>query len=563
MSNKPSPGRSQEPPVQEQENEAFRDARAGMRPRSWLGPLLALTTVALLVLLIGELLDGGRGLLAALRHPESSIGSNTLGNVGQVVAQVLGVAISVVAIIVELAANRYTHRLTELFFRARSNFVVMGLFVISGMQALWVSFTYTSSYVPSVSTALSMVLMSVSVLALLPYFAYVSAFVKPLNILNRIRSQTQRTIERGPRGSSPEQAEQVQYLAADGVVQLSDIAMNSMVNQEKGISMAAVNALGDLMLQYLEFKGSLTEAWFRVGREVSGNPDFISLTDAARSEVERNRTWFEFMVLRQYEGIYRGAVNSYREICYLLAINTRRLAEAALERKDEPTFDVAVKFFNTYLRATINAHDVRTAYNVLNQYRLLAEWALRRGNAKVAITIANYFKYYGQLAFNSDLGFILETTAYDLCTLNELAFDLKIPERAELLNVFLQVDKESETGEKDAALRGVRKAQIKLAAYYLFYGDIDAAREIYRDMADENAARLISIREELLAVESPYFWEITDRGTNFDWMPPEHRRRVLEFFTWFGDKLPAHSAGKGRPAADTDPRPEPARPAAS
>lgn len=524
------------------ETAALRDARLGARPRSWLGPLLVLSVVAVGVLLVGELLDGGRGLLNAIRHPESSIGSNTLGNVGQVVAQVLGVAISVVAIIVELAANRYTHRLTELFFRARSNFVVMGLFVISGMQALWVSFTYTSSYVPSASTALSMILMSVSVLALLPYFAYVSAFVKPLNVLNRIRSQTQKLIERGPRDHSQEQCEHVQYLAADGVVQLSDIAVNSMVNQEKGISMAAVNALGDLMLQYLDTKGSLAELWFRVGAEVSGNPDFISLTDGARGEIERNRTWFEFMVLRQYEAIYRSALNNYREICYLLTINTRRLAEAALERKDKPTFDVTIKFFNTYLRATINGHDVRTAYNVLNQYRLLAEWALRRGDAKVAITIANYFKYYGQLAFNSDLGFILETSAYDLCTLNELAFDLKIPERAELLAVFLQVDKESEAVEKEAALRGVRKAQIKLAAYYLSHGDVAAAREIHHDMAEEQPARLTSIREELMAVESPYFWEITDRGTNFDWMPPERKRRVLEFFAWFGDKLPEPSA---------------------
>lgn len=516
------------------------DERSGPRTSTWLGPLVALASVALAVLVIGELFDGGRGLLAALRRPDPSIGSNTLGNVGQVVAQVLGVAISVVAIIVELAANRYTHRLTELFFRARINFIVMGLFVISGMQALWVSFTYTQSYVPSAATFLSMILMSISVLALLPYFAYVSAFVKPLNVLHRIRSETQELIERGPRRDTVEKSEQVQHSAADGVAQLSDIAMNSMVNQEKGISMAAVNTLADLMLEYLEGKSALKKDWFLVGAEVSGNPDFISLTDSARSEIEKNRTWFEFLILRQYEALYRGAVNNYREICYLLATNTRRLAEAALLRGDEPTFDVAIKFFNTYLRATINNHDVRTAYNVLNQYRLLAEWSLHHGAARVAVTIANYFKYYGQLAFSMDLGFILETTAYDLCTLNELAFDLHIPERTALLHVFLQVDKESEGVEKEAALRGVRKAQVKLAAYYLFHGDESAAREIYRDMANEQAARLTSIREELMAVDSPHFWEITDRGTNFDWMPPECRSRVLEFFSWFGEKLPPH-----------------------
>ena len=46
----------------------------------------------------------------------------------------------------------------------------------------------------------------------------------------------------------------------------------------------------------------------------------------------------------------------------------RRWAPATARRSA-----LAVKFMNTYLRATLNARDVRTAYNVLNQYRQLAE----------------------------------------------------------------------------------------------------------------------------------------------------------------------------------------------
>ena len=40
---------------------------------------------------------------------------------------------------------------------------------------------------------------------------------------------------------------------------------------------------------------------------------------------------------------------------------------------------LVVKFFNTYLRATLNARDVRTAYNILNQYRILTEEIIRAG----------------------------------------------------------------------------------------------------------------------------------------------------------------------------------------
>jgi hypothetical protein len=243
--------------------------------------------------------------------------------------------------------------------------------------------------------------------------------------------------------------------------------------------------------------------------------------------------------MRQYQTIYGAALNEYRELNYLISKNVRELAEGAMERADRAVIDLAVKFLNTFIRATINARDVRTAYNVLNQYRLLAEDSLRRGEGRVAVAVARYFKYYGQLAFHMDLGFILETAAYDLCALNELAFDLKARERSELLRVFLQVDKEGEGAKKEAALRGVRKAQVKLATYYLQRGDDQSAREVYRDMQNEQPARLASIRDELLGVDSPYFWEVTDRGTNFDWLSPERKARLMEFFEWFGDQLPA------------------------
>jgi hypothetical protein len=66
-------------------------------------------------------------------------------------------------------------------------------------------------------------------------------------------------------------------------------------------------------------------------------------------------------------------------------------------------------------------------------------------------------------------------------------------------------------------------------------------------MSGEQPARLDSIRGELLAIRSSEFWEISDRGANFDYLPPKRKRRMLEFFGWFGDRLaplpePAHEA---------------------
>ena len=61
------------------------------------------------------------------------------------------------------------------------------------------------------------------------------------------------------------------------------------------------------------------------------------------------------------------------EMAHVVAIDTRYVGEAALAAGDREVLALTVKFLNTYLRAALNARDVRTAYNVLNQYRQLAE----------------------------------------------------------------------------------------------------------------------------------------------------------------------------------------------
>ena len=83
-------------------------------------------------------------------------------------------------------------------------------------------------------------------------------------------------------------------------------------------------------------------------------------------------------ILRKYQTLYNEALNKMRDINYLIAINTRHIAEAALNAHNKELFDVVVKFFNTYLRATINANDIRTSYNILHQYRQLGELVLTR-----------------------------------------------------------------------------------------------------------------------------------------------------------------------------------------
>jgi len=242
--------------------------------------------------------------------------------------------------------------------------------------------------------------------------------------------------------------------------------------------------------------------------------------------------------MRQYLGIYNEALSSMRDICYLVAIDTRYIGEAAGEAKDEELMTLVFRYMNSYLRATLNAREVRTAYNILNQYRLLIEAMLRQGHGKVAIEAVKHMQYYGHVSFDMKLTFVTETIAYDVSSLCQYAHELEADVEQQMLDYFLELDRPLAVRSQEKGLLGVRKAQVKLAAYYLLVSQTDKARLIAEDMASEPPERLLAIRAELERVTSKDFWEIIDRGRNFEYMPPRQRSKMIEFFGWLNIGTP-------------------------
>ncbi len=504
--------------------------------KSSAGPLIALISigsVSALLCVVTGIVDFAGSHVPLTKIFFNAIQHGAVSGLPEVIIGILGVSITVVAIIVELASNRYTARITDLFMSSGVNVTILSFFVVTGMLCLWVTVTTgTNDAVPHVGSVVTIIFVTVCLLLLLPYFAFVFHFLNPHNIIDRMAGSVFHAITVG--GVNRAQPARMKANAVRGIEQLSDLASGAIESKDKVVCMHAVDALGRLTCDYLDVKPELHPEWFTLTTEMRDNPDFVSMQADVLRKIEDRHYWMEMKILRQYQMLYGESLNRMRDINYLLAINTRRIAEQALKNDDEAIAALCVKFFNTYLRATINAKDVRTAYNVLNQYRLLAQTALENNWSSVAVDIANRFKYYGQLGFTMGLPFVLETAAYDLCDLNELAFRLKSDVSEALLEVFLDVDKEAEEGHSlEASLRGVRKAQIKLATFYLVEGAEELARAIFRDMKDEVPGRLSSIRQELQSIRTREFWEINDRGINFDYLEDERRQALETYFGWF------------------------------
>lgn len=462
---------------------------------------------------------------------DSQTAAAAIANMAEVTVGILGVAITVVSIIVELAATRYTQRIAELFMRDRTNITALSFFVVTSVLVVWINLGLGDGPVPKTMVIVELVLVSVSLLALLPYFAYVFDFLSPTAVVRRIGEQARQALRYATRGGEPDGPREV---VARALEHLGDIASKAIQNEDKAIAIAATNELARVVEASLAVKADLPDTWFDAYEFLKTDADFVSFhRDVLRRLVAR-RTWVEMKALRQYQSAFGETVLDQRDVGHLIAIQARRLAVKAGEADDREALRLVLRFLNTFSRQAINARDVRSAYNLLNEYRLLAQGLVGTPAQAMLLDVAEFIKVYGQLGFRSNLSFILETAAYDLCSLAEVVHAAGAGEHDALLDVVLDVDREpDDSAMQEAALRGVRKAQVKLATYYLVNGEEPLARRIQRDMGHESASRLRGIRQELERTVDEEFWEIADRGANFDWLDPERRARLAEFFGWF------------------------------
>jgi hypothetical protein len=477
--------------------------------------------------------------------------SDAISSLAGNIAAIFGLVITVVSIIVQLSADRYTG-VTTMFFRDRLNLTVMAYYLVACVYAVWLSMSLQHDYVPR-AVILSMLGMTTTGLVLMaPYFGYVFWFLEPRNIIMRIRRDAVKTAAKGAVESDRDKCFAAQAVTLSAMEELTDITSNSISGKDKIIASGAVDALKDLALEYLKVKPNAGKSWFSIGAEIRENPDFVAMDQESLGDLEQRRTWVEWKVMRQYLGIYNEALSTMRDINYLIAIDTRYMGEAALKAGDSELIGLVFRFMNSYMRATLNARDVRTAYNVLNQYRLLVEAMLRHGNGAAALQGVKYMKYYGHVSFDMKLTFVTETVAYDVSTLCEIANQVGASEEAEMLAEFLELDQPLLAQSQEKGLLGVRKAQVKLASYYLLHGQEEKAKTICRDMQNEPRERLFVIRQQLEGVTSKDFWEIIDRGRNFEYMPPDQRECMRTFFSWLSIGERAGASRNSAPNENTD-----------
>ncbi len=512
--------------------------------KSWTKPLFILSCFSFCIFFINKTTDrllhnAGIDFFSKFYSGDLETISNAIGGLGEVITALLGIQITAVAIIVQLSANKYSSKLLELFIENKINFLVIGLFVSTAINTILVTNTITDDYIPYFSITVTLILIVSSLLIVIPHFNYVFNFIRPQNFLDYVKNDTFNLLTDLGNGTAI-CTDQTKQRVRNNISFIGDIAL-SFVNQgDRAITLLSVKTLQEVLCQYLQIKIRLPEKWFEPTGSEMTDPDLSNYSSYVMENILTNRVVLERKVFRIFELVYTNSRLAHQDVASGVLYNSRLAAMAAIRHNDTAALNNILQYFNSYLRMAINARDPRSAFNILDQYRIIGEELISIDPQK-AETLAFYFKYYGQEANKNQVIFIPETVAHDLCTLNQLAYTRKAPNLKALLDIFLTLDEpltddfHNMDNAREHSLIGVRIAQVKLALFYLSKGETELARVVFDDMKAEPATRIKKIYTVIKCTRDAEFWEVTSRGINFFYVPEEQMAMLDEFFGWFGD----------------------------
>lgn len=517
--------------------------------KPWLIPMAIIFALSLILVIGTRVIDVllykfDMNIFSYLYTESAGDLTNTVGGLGELVSAIMGIEITVLAIIVQLAANRYSSKIMELFVENHINVVIIVLYVITAIYTVVVCNTIKESFVPYFSITFCISLIVLCLLIVIPHFNYVSNFLRPNNFIGYVKDKVEKDLRAIVKyeGSSTESIQQKKiYYHKDNISEninfIGDIALNSVIQGDRATVLLCVATLKDITVDYIPLKKNLPPVWFKFSGHAFYDPDFSSYSRFVLGIIEKKKIFLERKVFRLFEMLYTNARATLRDVASGVLLNSELIGSGAMQQGDNGALHCTFQYFNSYLRISIRERDPRSAFNTLEHYRIMAE-ELLDVNPKMVETIFFYFKYYGQEANKFQVLFILETAAHDLCVLMELAYEKKVENQSALLKLFLTVDEpieESKEGgsSKEASLIGVRVAQTKLAGFYLLKGEPQMARIIFEDMRIEPVHRINKIRELIEATTEEEFWEITPRGVNFNYVSVERRKALETFFDWF------------------------------
>ena len=430
--------------------------------------------------------------------------------------QAMGVVLIAVGLAVPLTANMYSLKFLDFFIRNPVNAAVLIFVVFANLSGIWVSYSLKSAAIPTFQLHLVFILTIISLLLVVPYLFYVFRFLHPNTLLHLLEKEVNACLKAAFRKSGAvENRERV----AETLEHIANISVRSVDRSDRNTAIESILTLERVARKYWAAKEKLHPSWFEADPNI-----FLGFSSLAMDEMRLTRSWLEMKLYYQFFEVLRGSCPRMPELTSTIAESLRRLGLESVSLENPALRDLTVEYFNTFLRLTINRHDVRSVFIIFDQYRTLAETMEGKFPNEV-LEIAYYFEYYGEAAREQQLPFVVEAVAHDLGALVRRAWQSESPNREKLLERFLHYDQQS-----SPVLPGVKKAHALLASYFLYSGQKEAADLIGRSFRGLDPAFVQTLQEDLLQVTRQKYWEVSERRMNIEFVPSPQRERLREFF---------------------------------
>ncbi|KAL0218682.1 hypothetical protein P9112_004335 [Eukaryota sp. TZLM1-RC] len=400
-------------------------------------------------------------------------------------------------------------------------------------------------------------------LCLIPIiYWYLLDLINPNNLISLILMSGIKAVESSVNNPRTNQLVINKHLIVETVTLLSDIVTYSMSPQSinRSFITSSIDALCLFSCWAGLYKALLPKEFFELPSFSRSSVDMMSLSIDIIADLTEKNLWIEFMILRHFQflsGVTNTSLSSSLLILAQLSRATRKIALGALYRKDLVVYDLCVRFFNTFIRTCINNQDLRALSNVLFELRSLGSKSLLISSRlqhqltvkpfigdeselirpedidKRVLLMGKFLRYYSIVCLEDGFGVASEVIAHDTQDLVETAYRLRRSNHDDLLAILLTIDDVAEWRQQTTTLRGIRRAQIKLAVTYLVHGHLRFAKLIVADMKEEPHERLISIYQELMAIDSKDAFEISDRGSDNNYLTPQQKEKLPLFFSFF------------------------------
>lgn len=410
---------------------------------------------------------------------------------------------------IPLTANMYTPQLIELFVGSWTNRCVLAFFVFSAAYALSLGRVAIDVDVPTWHFRISQAMVLLSLLLLIPYLFSVFRFLDPRTIIRRVGALAMKTLE--PKPSADNEARR--RLLTKRLRQLGNIALKSLERSDRDVALGAIEALDACAARYLEVKPQHADGWFQ-----ASPAQFPGLAPEALAVINRDRVWVEMEIQRQLALTFSAALAKVPDVISAIARVQHHTAAEASARGDDAAIDLALRYFNNFMREAVKRRDIHAIYDLLFQFRMLGEVLWPRHPARV-VEAARHLDYYGRLARDGGLPFAYDLTAYDLGALLAQVPDSG-DDHAALLATFLDIGRRDDAS---ALTAGVFKARIVTAARLREAGRTEPAATIEKTLVGAGPSLLEAAERDILGPTTPWFWEVTDRMCDLNYLPEAER----------------------------------------